>query len=35
MKEFLVFVRNEMEGIAERWLAHRAALDGDEATATD
>jgi hypothetical protein len=34
MKEFLVFVRNEMEGIAERWLA-RAALDRDEATATD
>jgi DNA-binding transcriptional regulator GbsR (MarR family) len=35
MKEFLVFVGTEMEGIAERWLAHRAALDRDEATATD
>jgi DNA-binding transcriptional ArsR family regulator len=35
MKEFLVFVGTEMEGIAERWLAHRAALDRDEDTATD
>jgi len=27
MKEFLVFVGGEMEGIAERWLAHRAGLE--------
>jgi predicted transcriptional regulator len=28
MKEFLVFVGAEMEGIAERWLAHRDARPG-------
>lgn len=27
MKEFLVFVGGEMEGIAERWLVHRAGLE--------
>ncbi|HEX6149683.1 GbsR/MarR family transcriptional regulator [Nocardioides sp.] len=27
MREFLVFVGREMEGVAERWLAHRAAYE--------
>ncbi len=27
MKEFLVFVGAELEGIADRWVAHRATLD--------
>ncbi len=27
MREFLVFVGDEMGGIAERWLAHRAELE--------
>lgn len=34
MREFLVFVGAEMEGIAERWLAHRATLDRARPTAT-
>jgi predicted transcriptional regulator len=34
MREFLVFVGAEMEGIAERWLAHRATLDRVRPTAT-
>ena len=27
MREFLVFVGQEMGGIAERWLAHREQLE--------
>ena len=34
MKEFLVFVGNEMEGIAERWLAHRSTLDPERFSST-
>ena len=35
MREFLAFVDEEMDGLAERWLARRRELEGDTRAASD
>ena len=35
MREFLAFVDEEMDGLAERWLAHRRELEDDTRTTSD
>jgi hypothetical protein len=35
MREFLTFVVSEMDGLAERWLAHREQIDPDTRNTSD
>jgi hypothetical protein len=35
MREFLAFVDGEMDGLAQRWLAHRRELEDDTRATPD